>query len=137
MHNQCLGSLYRQRRKQHSHCRILKMSINRASTIFSFASWVTLVLATGPGNLPAVRVWTTKTDWFGSGTEQKPDPVPLGGPNRDPYPSSYGFCQIWLVLSVPIFSSVFRVLLFMVTFTYVTVNCKILTLVCRCLFLMY
>jgi len=45
-----------------------------------------LVLATGPGNPPAVRIWTGKTVWFASRTVQKPDPLLLGGPNPDPYP---------------------------------------------------
>ena len=30
----------RQKRKRHSHCHLLKMSVNIASTIFGFASWV-------------------------------------------------------------------------------------------------
>jgi len=40
MHNQCIGSFYRQKRQQHAHHPILRMSINGASTILSFASWV-------------------------------------------------------------------------------------------------
>ena len=43
-----------------------------------------VVLATGPGNPPAVRVRTGKTVRFGSRTVQKPDPQRLGGPNPDP-----------------------------------------------------
>jgi len=35
-------------------------------------SWGWLVLATGPGNPPAVQVWTRKTVWFGSRTVKKP-----------------------------------------------------------------
>jgi len=68
-----------------------------------------LVLATGPGNLPAVRVWTAKTDWFGSRTVQKPDTQTLGGPNPDPYPSTRRFRRFWLDPSVPISGSAFRV----------------------------
>jgi len=68
-----------------------------------------LVLATGPGNPPAVRVWTPKTGWVGSRTVQKPDPQTLGGPNPDPYTSSLGFRRVWLDQSVPTSGSAFRV----------------------------
>jgi len=68
-----------------------------------------LVLATGPGNPPAVRVWTTEMAWFGSKPAQKPDPLTLGGPNLDPYPSTCGFRRVWLDLSGPISGSAFRV----------------------------
>jgi hypothetical protein len=68
-----------------------------------------IVLATGPGNPPAVRVWTAKTGWFGSRTGQKPDPQTLGGPNPDPYPSTRVFCRVWLDPSGPISGSAFRV----------------------------
>jgi hypothetical protein len=37
IHNQRIGSLYRQKRKQHGNSPILKISVNRASTIFSLA----------------------------------------------------------------------------------------------------
>jgi len=53
-----------------------------------------LVLATGPGNPPAFRVWTAKTGRFGSRTVQKPDPLTLGGPNPDLYPSTRGFRRV-------------------------------------------
>jgi len=68
-----------------------------------------LVLAMGPGNPPAVRVWTAKTGRFGSRTGQKPDPQTLGGANPDTYPSTCGFRQVWLDPSVPISCSAFRV----------------------------
>ena len=68
-----------------------------------------IVLATGTGNPPAVQVWTAKTGRFGSRTVQKPDPQTLGGPNPDPYPSTHGFRQVWLDLSVRISCSAFRV----------------------------
>ena len=68
-----------------------------------------LVLATGLGNPPAVRVWTAKTSRFGSRPVQKPDPLTLGGPNPDPYPSTRGFRRVWLDPSVPISCSAFRV----------------------------
>jgi hypothetical protein len=87
------------------------------------------VLATGPGNPPAVRVCTGKTVRFGSRPVQKPDPELLGGPNLYPYPSTRGFCRVWLDPSVPVSGSPFRVFLFIVAVIYVTVMCKILTLV--------
>jgi len=96
-----------------------------------------VVLATGPGNPPAVRVGPAKTGRFGSRTVQKPDPLSLGGPNLDPYPSTRGFCRVWLDRSVPMSGSAFRVFLFMVTFRYLTVNCKILTLGYHWLFELY
>jgi hypothetical protein len=40
-----------------------------------------LLLAMGPGNTPAVRVWTGKTVQFGSRPVQHPDLELLGGPN--------------------------------------------------------
>jgi len=88
-----------------------------------------LVLATGFGNLPAVWVWTAKTSRFGSRPIQKPDPLPLGGPNPDPYPATCRFCWVWLDSSGPISGFVFRVSLFIVAFRYATVKHKILTLV--------
>jgi len=39
-----IGSLYWRRQQRHAPCRILKMSVNGASTICSFASWVSYVL---------------------------------------------------------------------------------------------
>jgi len=95
------------------------------------------VLATGPGNPTAIQVWTANTVQFRSKPVQKPDPLHLGGPNPDPYPSTCGFCQVWLDPSVPIAGSSFGVFLFMVAFRYAIANRKILTLVYRCPFLMY
>ena len=46
-HNECDDCLYRQKGKRHGHCPILKMSVNRASTTFGFASWVIKVLICG------------------------------------------------------------------------------------------
>jgi len=68
-----------------------------------------VVLATGPGSPPAVRVWTPNTGQFGSRTVQKPDPQTLGGPNPVLYPSTRGFRQVWLDPSVPICGSACRV----------------------------
>jgi hypothetical protein len=41
---------------------------------------LSLVLATGPGNLPVVRVWTANVVRFGSKPTQQSDPQPLGRP---------------------------------------------------------
>ena len=68
-----------------------------------------LVLATGPCNAPAVRVWTAKTGWFGSRPVQQPDPLTLGGPNPDTYPSTREFRRVWPAPSVSISGSAFRV----------------------------
>jgi hypothetical protein len=68
-----------------------------------------IVLATGPGNLPAVQVWSAKTGWFGSRTVQKPDPQTFGGSNPDLYPTTRGFRRVWLDPSGPISGSAFRV----------------------------
>jgi len=40
MHNRSIASCYRQKRQQHGHCRILRMSANRASRICGFVSTV-------------------------------------------------------------------------------------------------
>ena len=68
-----------------------------------------LVLATGPGNPPTVRVCTTNTGQLCSRPCKKPDPLPHGGPNPDPHPSTCGFRRVWLAPSVPISGSAFRV----------------------------
>ena len=58
------------------------------------SSW--LVLATGLGNPPAVRVWTANTGRIGSRPGPQPDPVILGRSSPDPYPSTNGFCRVRL-----------------------------------------
>jgi len=40
MHNRCIGSIYRQKREQHGHCPIQRMSVNRESMICGFVSTV-------------------------------------------------------------------------------------------------
>ena len=55
MHNRRIVSFYWQKRLQHGHRPILSMSVNGASTIFSFASWVSYV-PTGC-SYPFVRYW--------------------------------------------------------------------------------
>ena len=71
----------------------------------NFSCNVGVVLATGPGNPPAVQVLTAKTGGFGSRPVRKPDQLTLGGPSLDPYPSTRGFRRIWLDPSVPITGS--------------------------------
>jgi len=68
-----------------------------------------VVLATGPGNPPAVRDWTGKTVRFGSRRVQKPDPELLGRPNPYPYLSTRRFCRVSLDPSVAVSGSPFRV----------------------------
>jgi len=91
-------------------------------------SWE-VVLATCPGNPLAVRVWTGKPAQFGSRPDQNPNPELLRGANPYPYPSTRGFCRVWLDPSHPVSGSPFRVFLFVVTVIYVTVMCKLLSLV--------
>jgi len=91
-----------------------------------------IVLATSPSNPPAVRVWTAKTVRFSSRMVLKPDLLLLGGPNPAPYPSTLGFCRVWLEPSSTISSFGFRIVLYMVAFRYLTVNCTIFTMVRRC-----
>jgi len=61
------------------------------SHIISWSSSSGLVLATDPGNPPAVRGWTAKTGRFGSRPVPKPNLLTLRRPNPDPYPSTSGF----------------------------------------------
>jgi len=96
-----------------------------------------LLLGMGLGNPPVVRVWPAKMGRFSSRLVQKPNPLSLGGPNPDLHPSTHGLCRISLGPLVPMSSCAFRVFLFMVAFSYPTVQCKILTLVYHWLFEMY
>jgi hypothetical protein len=96
-----------------------------------------LVLATGLGNCPAVRVRTAKTYRFSSKPVEWPDTLNLDGRNPNPYLSTREFCWVWLDPSVRISGSGFGVFLFMVAFRYPIANRKILTLVYCCHFLIY
>jgi len=93
---------------------------------------VCVVLATGPGNLPAVWVWTARMGQFGSRPVQKPDQQLLGTPNQEPYPSTCRLCWVWLDASVPITGSGYLVCIWMVALRYPTVNRNILTLGRHC-----
>ena len=95
------------------------------------------MLAMGPGNPPAVPVWTRKTVQFNSRPVQKPDPELLGEPNQYPFRATPGFHRISLDLSVPVSGSPFRVFLSMVAVRYATVMCNILTLVHHSLYLFH
>jgi len=55
MHNWCIGSVYQQMTLQHGHHPILELSVNIASTIFSFASWIIYVLI--DCRHPFIRYW--------------------------------------------------------------------------------
>jgi len=44
MHIQCIGSFSRKKKEQHADCPILGRSVNRASAMFRFPSWVILFL---------------------------------------------------------------------------------------------
>jgi len=68
-----------------------------------------IVLATGPGILAAVRVWTAEMGRVTSRPVQNPDQLTLDGPNLDPYPSTHRFRWGWLDLTVPISGPAFRV----------------------------
>jgi hypothetical protein len=73
-----------------------------------------LMLATGVGNAPVVRVRTAKTVQFGSNPAQQTDHVHRGGQTPGTYPSCHPFNRVWLDSSVPISVSGIRVFLFMV-----------------------
>ena len=68
---------------------------------------------------------------------QTPDPLVFGIPHSAPYPSTHVVHRVWLDPSGPISGFVFRVVLFMVTFRYPSVNRTILTMVRPCVFGMY
>jgi hypothetical protein len=99
--------------------------------------WLHTVLATGPVNLPAVRVWTGTMVLVGSSPVQKPAPELLGGPNPYTYPLTRGNRQDWLDPWAPVSGSPFPVFLFMVAVRNVAVMYKILTLVHHALYLFY
>jgi hypothetical protein len=110
-----------------AHCIAVYLKTSTMKTSKFLPSWPEILLATGLGNTPAVRVQTGKTVQFGSRTVQKPDAQRPGGPNPDPYPSTRGFYRVWLDPLVPISSSVYRVVLFLIAFRYPNVNRNILT----------
>jgi hypothetical protein len=68
-----------------------------------------VVLATGPGNPRAVRVWTAKMGRFSSRYVSKPDLLTIGRPNPNPDPSTRGFRRVWVDPSVRISGSECRV----------------------------
>jgi len=98
---------------------------------------IKVMLAKSLGIPPAVQVWTGKMLWSGSRTVDNRDRQLLRGPNPVWYLSTHGFRRVGLDMSGQIYGSTFRILLFMVAFRYSTVNCRILTMVLHCHFLMY
>ena len=76
----------------------------------------------GPGNWPAVRVWTGNTVRFDCRNVRKPDMLLHGGPNLVQNPSTDEFRRVWLDPSGPISGFAFRVALSMVAFRFPTVN---------------
>ena len=94
---------------QNTACKDIDLNADQVYDTFIWKISPPGVLATGPGNPPAVRVWTTNKGWFSTRPGQKPDPLTLGGPNLDPYPSSRGCRRVLLGPSVPISGSAFRV----------------------------
>jgi hypothetical protein len=82
------------------HC-LLQMMISMLHT--------QVVLATGPGNPPAVRVWNATMGRFGSWPVQKPDLQTFGRPIPCPYLSTHGFRRVWADPSVAISGCAFRV----------------------------
>lgn len=52
------------------------------------------VLSTGPGNVPAVRVWNRKTVCLGSRQVEIPDPLFHHSQDGDPYLSTHGLSQV-------------------------------------------
>jgi hypothetical protein len=81
----------------------------------------------GPGNPPAVPVCIRKSVPFGSNTVQKSNPLLLGRPNANHYPSSCEFCQVCLDLSCAIPHSSSQVFLYLVGFRHGTANHKMFT----------
>jgi len=64
----------------------------------------------GPGNPPAVQVWTRTIGRFSSRRIQQSDMLSLGRSTLDPYSSTCGCLQAWLDGSVPISGSEFWIL---------------------------
>jgi len=93
-------------------------------------------LATGQAGRPPVQIQTGKPLRFISRFVQKPSPLLRCCPSPVPYISTSRIPQQWLYMSAPISSSPFQVVLFMVAFSYPTVNHKILTIVGHCSFWM-
>jgi len=113
------------------------MHLRRKAKTIKIVFQICLVLETGPGNPPGVQIWTRITRQFGSRLVQKPDPQLLGGPNSYLYLSTYGLYNVCLDPSVAISGSLFLVIRCMIAVRYVTVICKILTLVHYSLYLLH
>jgi hypothetical protein len=60
MHNQCIGSNYKQKRQQHRYCPILRMGVNGTSTICSFALWKIYIRFIADIHFQALAAFTGK-----------------------------------------------------------------------------
>jgi len=69
----------------------LKSSTGFAFLIRDELAAASVVLAMGPGNPPAVLMWTAKPGLLCSKQVQKPVQLTLGWPNPDPYMLPSGF----------------------------------------------
>ena len=112
-----------------------RVTYSQPHSIYRNELTLDVVLATGPGKRQAVQVRIPKMVWFGTNPIQNLNPLHLGGPNPDPYPSTCGFCFVWLDGSGPISGSGIRVFQFMVALRYTIADRKILKLGYRCPFL--
>jgi hypothetical protein len=106
------------------------------SQYFDYTSQL-LVVATGLGNTPAVRMWTTYTVRFGSRTEHNSDPLLLGGPILYLYPSCHGLCWGSLDTLGPISGLQLCIVLLLVVFWYHPIKWNIISLRHHCLCLLY
>jgi hypothetical protein len=95
---------------EQSTCRCHQANGRKRGLVAEWDQALRVVLATGSGNPPGVRVWTGKPSWFSSRPVQIPHPLTLGGPILDPYPSTRGYRQVWLEPSAPISGSAFLLL---------------------------
>jgi len=96
-----------------------------------------ILLVLDPGNLPTVQVYTAKPLPFCSRSIENADPLLLCVRTMYCYQSTSRFCWVWEHPSVPICTSGFLAFPFIVIYRFPTVNCKMLTFLCNCLFLMY
>jgi hypothetical protein len=113
------------------------MHLRRKARTKKIVFQICVVLETGPGNRPGVRIWTRITVQFGSRPVQQPDSQLLHGPNSYLYLWTYSLCHVCLDPSVPISGAVFVVIRCMIAVRYVTVICKILSLVHYSLYLLH
>jgi len=95
-----------------------------------------VVLATDLGNLQVVRVWTGRKNRFGFRHIHQPNLPLVGGSNLDLYPSTGQYRRVWQDSLGPISGCAFQVDVFILEFSYPTVDRKILHMVHHCSFWM-